>query len=103
MEEVSQSLLVKPAVHKDVLANFVDRLLKLSVDNLGLCKNAAVKIDQLKSERIEIQNTVVDLQQTQLKVQAEKVRETVVASVQDSVKTEMRTWSDIVRKNVKTT
>ena len=61
------------------------------------------EIDKLKSERIEIQNTVVDLQQTQLKEQAEKVRETVVASVQDSVKTEMRTWSDIVQKNVKTT
>ena len=103
VEEVSQSLLVKPAIHKDVLANFVEELLKLSVDNLGLCKNAAVKIDRLKSERIEIQNTVVDLQKTQLKVQAEKVHATVVASVQDSVKTEMRTWSDIVQKNVKTT
>ena len=103
VEEVNQSLLVKPAVHKDVLANFVEKLLKLSVDNLELCKNAAVKIDKLKSERIEIQRTVVDLQQTQLKEQAEKVRETVVASVQDSVKPEMRTWSDIVQKNVKST
>ena len=95
--------MLKPAVHKDVLANFVEKLLKLSVDNLELCKNAAVKIDKLKSERIEIQKTVVDLQQTQLKEHAEKVRETVVTSVQDSVKTEMRTWSDIVQKNVKTT
>ena len=103
VEEVNPSLMLKPAVHKDVLANFVEKLLKLSVDNLELCKNAAVKIDKLKSERIEIQKTVVDLQQTQLKEQAEKVRETVVTSVQDSVKTEMRTWSDIVQKNVKTT
>ena len=55
VEEVNQSLMVKPAVHKDVLANFVEKLLKLSVDNLELCKNAAAKIDKLKSERIEIQ------------------------------------------------
>ena len=78
VEEVNQSLIVKPAVNKDVLANFVEKLLKLSVDNLELCKDAAVKI-QLKSERIEIQKTVVDLQQTQLKVQAKQVLETVVA------------------------
>ena len=66
VEEVKQQLLVKPACHKDTLANYVEKLLKLSAENLEPCKkNAAAKIDQLKSERLEIQKTVVDVQQTQ--------------------------------------
>ena len=47
-------MFIRKDVHKDILANFVEELLKLSVNNLELCKNAAVKIDQLKSERIKI-------------------------------------------------
>ena len=67
LEEVNQALLAKPNLgNKDTLASFVDKLLKLSTCNLANCQAAAVKIDQLKSERIEIQQTVIDLQNRQL-------------------------------------
>ena len=61
LEEVNQALLAKPNLcNKDTLASFVDKLLKLSTCNIANCQ--IVKIDQLKSERIEIQQTVIDLQ-----------------------------------------
>lgn len=98
VEEVNHALLAKPNLcNKDTLASFVDKLLKLSTCHLANCQAAAVKIDQLKSERIEIQQTVIDLQKRQL----QQVQETVEASVKDSVKTEITTWSEIVQKNVK--
>ena len=98
LEEVNQALLAKPNLcNKDTLASFVDKLLKLYTCNLANCQAAAVKIDQLKSERIEIQQTVIDLQNRQL----QQFQESVEASVKDSVKTEITTWSEIVQKNVK--
>ena len=99
VEEVSHALLMKPsACTKDALASFVEKLLKLSTSNVEFCHTAAMEIDQLKSERIAIQQTVIDLQQKQL----QQVQATVEASVKDSVKTEISTWSDIVKNNVKT-
>ena len=63
--------------NKETLASFFDKLLKLSTCNLTNCQAAAVKIDQSKSERIEIQQTVIDLQKRKL----QQVQETVEASV----------------------
>ena len=97
VEEVTHAVLMKPrSCSKDALASFVEKLLKLSISNLEFCRTAAVKIDQLKSERIEIQKTVIDLQQEQL----HQVQDAVKSSVKDSVKTEITMWSDIVKKNV---
>ena len=95
VKDVNHALLMKP--NKDVLASFVEKLLQLSTNHLELCRTAAVKIDQLKSERIDIQKTVIDIQQKQL----QQVQETVKSSVEDTVKTEITLWSDIVNKNSK--
>ena len=98
VDEVTHTLLMKPsACSKDALASFVEKLLKLSTSSLELCQNAVVNVDRLKSERIEIQQTVIDLQQKQLS----HVRDAVQSSVKDSVKTEISSWSDIVKKNMK--
>ena len=70
---------------KDALATFVERLLKLTSANIELCKSAGGQIDRLKTERIQVQETVIELQQKQM----QKVQETVKSSVQNSVKTEM--------------
>jgi hypothetical protein len=54
---------------------------------MELCKSSGGKIDRPKTERIQVQQTVIDLQQSQL----QQVKETVDSSVQKSVKTEMTT------------
>ena len=98
VDEVTHALLMKPsACSKDALAIFVLKLLKLSTSCLELCQNAAISVDRLKSERIEIQQTVIELQQKQLN----QVQDAVKSSVKDSVKTEISSWSDIVKKNMK--
>ena len=94
VDEINHSLLMKS--NKDPLADFVEQLLKVTFGTVDLCKAAVGTIDQLKTERIEIQQTVIDLQKTQL----QHVHETVKTSVKDSVKTEISTWSSIVQKNV---
>ena len=98
VHEIDHTLLMKPSCcSKDTLAGFVERLLKLSSANIELCKSAGGQIDRLKTEKMEVQQTVIELQQKQL----QKVQETVKSSVHDSVKTEISLWSEIVQKNSK--
>ena len=52
-----------------------------------LCKSAAGKMDKLKSEKIEDQRLLIEFQQGQIN------------SEQDTVKSEMKSWADIVKKN----
>ncbi|KAL5268386.1 hypothetical protein ACHWQZ_G002296 [Mnemiopsis leidyi] len=56
--------------------------------HISVCKSAAAKIDELKSQVLVDQKTVIECQQKQLE------------SVKTAVKTEIRSWSDIVRTNV---
>lgn len=79
VEELNHTVLMK--VNKDPLAKFVENLAKLWKNNVELCKAAAGKIDDLKSEQITSQKMLVGLQQQQLH------------AVQDTVKTEMKSWS----------
>ena len=105
VDEINHSLLMKQSCcSKDALATFVERLLKLTSANIELCKSAGGQIDQLKTERIQVQQTVIDLQQKQM----QQVQETVKSCVQNSVKTEMNLcgdepmlWSDVVQRNTK--
>jgi hypothetical protein len=55
--------------------------------NMQLCKSAAGKIDELKSEKIADQRLLLEMQQGQIN------------SVQDTVKSEMKSWADVVKKN----
>ena len=62
VDKVTHALLMKPsACTKDALASFVEKLLKLSTSSFELCQNAAINVDRLESQRIEIQQTVIDL------------------------------------------
>ena len=78
VEELNHSALMK--LNKDTLANLVEKLAKLLPSNIELCKSAAGTLDNVKTELIEVQRE-------QLK------------SVQNTVQTEMRSWSDVVKKN----
>ena len=89
VENLNHTALMK--WNKDPLADWVEKLSKLLSDNIGLCKTAASKIDKLQSEQIASQSKLIAIQQDKLD------------AVQDTVKTEMKSWSDIVKKNCDTT
>ena len=55
---------------------------------MRVCKAAAAKIDELKTEKLADQKSLIDCQPKQLE------------SVKTAVKTEMKSWSDIVKTNV---
>ncbi|KAL5256543.1 hypothetical protein ACHWQZ_G011706 [Mnemiopsis leidyi] len=84
--EVSESALMK--LNKNPLAQIVNSLVNLIEQNVELCKSAAGKMDQLKSDKIADQKLLIDLQKTQIN------------SVQETVKSEMKSWADVVKKNV---
>jgi len=86
--ELNHSVLMK--MNKDTLADFVSNLSTLMTDNIHLCKAAAGAIDQLKTEQLASQKTIIEQQEHQLN------------SVKKTVQTEMKTWSDIVKKNCET-
>ena len=85
VEALSHSALMK--MNKDQLANFVESLSKSLVSSIELSKSAAGTIDELRSEKIVYQQQQIDQQKEQL------------TSVQQTVQTEIQSWTDIVKKN----
>ena len=83
--EVTETALNK--LHKPPLVKFVSTFLNLVEKNVELCKCAAGKMDILKSEKIADQKRLIDIQQEQIN------------SVQETVKSEMKSWADVVQKN----
>ena len=83
--EATESALMK--LNKNPLAKFVNSLLHLVEKNVELCKSAAGKIDQLKTEKIADQKLLIEFQKGQ------------ISSVQETVKSEMKSWADVVKKN----
>ena len=86
VEELSPTVLAK--LNKGPLSKMIIDLAKLIKENVRVCKAAAAKIDELKTEKLLDQKSLIDCQQKQLE------------SVKTAVKTEMKTWSDIVKTNV---
>ena len=86
VSEVTESVLIAK-LHKNPMAKIVISLLNLVEQNIELCKCAAGKIDEMKSEKIAEQKQLIDMQQGQ------------IDSVQETVKTEMKSWTDVVKKN----
>ena len=78
IEKLNHSALMK--LNKDTLAQLVEKLSKLLPSNIELCKSAAGTLDSVKTELIEVQRE-------QLK------------SVKNTVQTEMRSWTDVVKGN----
>ena len=84
--ELNHSTLMK--LNKDALVNYVKNLANLVDENIDLCKLAACEVDQLKSEQIKNQKKIIEAQQEQL------------ISVQETVKTEFRSWADVTKTNI---
>ncbi|KAL5250018.1 hypothetical protein ACHWQZ_G015934 [Mnemiopsis leidyi] len=87
VEDLNPTVLANK-LNKNTLAKMVVDLAILMHNNISVCKSAAAKIDELKSRVLVDQKTVIECQQKQLE------------SVKTAVKTEIRSWSDIVRTNV---
>ena len=84
--DICQSALNK--LNKGPLQTFLVSMVKMYEKNVNLCKAAAAKFDELKSEQIEVQKRLISIQTDQ------------IDSVQKSVRTEMKSWADVARKNV---
>ena len=83
--EINETVLMR--LNKNPLAKFVESLVNVIGKNVDLCKAAAGKIDQLKTEKIADQKLLLKFQQGEAK------------SVQETVKSEMKSWADIVKKD----
>ena len=60
VSELSEESLLK--LHKKPLANIIISLVNAFEMNLSICKSAAEKIDELKSEQIELQKNLIGIQ-----------------------------------------
>merc|ERR1712023_309292 len=73
-------------LNKNSLSDIILRLVNLCEKNVNTCKSAASKLDQMKTEQIENQKKLLEFQQER------------IDSVQQTVKTELKSWADVVKK-----
>ena len=87
--ELNETVLMK--LNKNQLVNIIISMVNLFDENVKTCKSAASKIDELKSEQIELQKKFIDLQSEQA--------ETVKSTVKSELNIGLKSWSDVVKKN----
>ena len=87
--ELNETVLIK--LHKDSLTDMIVNLVHVFEQNMNLCKVAAERIDELKTEQIDQQRKLIAIQNSQMN--------SVQTAVTSGLKQEMRSWSDIVKKN----
>ena len=80
------SVTVLEKLKKAELISAVLSLVTVCENNLDLCKSAAEKIDELKDSKISYQREIIEAKKSQLNF------------VQKTVKTELKSWSDVVKK-----
>ena len=76
---------------KDILADIIVNLVQVFEKNMNLCKIAAEKIDDLKTEQIDQQKKLLALQNSKMN--------SMQTAVTSELKQEIKSWSDIVKKN----
>ena len=85
--ELNGPLLTNTKFTKSTLANFVISFISLVEENVNLCKSAAEKVEKLKDEQISNQQKLIKIQQDQSN------------SVEQTVKSEFKSWADVAKKN----
>ena len=78
---------------KDTLVNFVVHIAGMMDRNRLILRSAAVQIEELKSEQIQNQKSVIDLQTELIQSKGSQVE-----AVQETVKSEVKSFSDAVRQ-----
>ena len=89
LSELNETVLMR--LNKNQLVNTIISLVNVFDENISTCKSAAEKIDELKSEQIELQKNCLGLQSDQL--------ETVKTAVKSELSVGLKSWSDVVKKN----
>ena len=78
-------------LNKGPLANIIISLVNVFEENVGICKSAAEKVDELKSEQIKLQQRLISLQDNQI--------DSVRTTVKSELSTGLKSWSEVVKKN----
>ena len=91
LERLSKSTVMK--TDKGVLANLVVSVAGVLGKSRTALHSAAVSIEELKSDQIQNQKTLLKLQDTLIQSKAEQVE-----AVQTTVKTEIRSFSDVIKQ-----
>ena len=89
---LNQATLMKQ--NKDNLVNFVKRLADSMSRSQLLLRSAATTIDELKSNNLKSQSSVISLQQEVIGMKSEKLD-----AVKSTVQTELKTWASVVKKS----
>ena len=84
---LSDSMLDK--VKKPDLIKVIRSFISVCEENIDLCRSAAEKIDELKDSNLTSQRELIECQKSETN------------SIQTAVKSELKTWSDVVKKNIK--
>ena len=92
IDNLKQPMLMKQ--NKDTLSSFVQNLTGVLSKSRTLLKSAVAKIDELKNDHLTSQKSVINLQEELIKNKSEQID-----SVKTTVKTEMKSWTDIVKQS----
>lgn len=92
IEIMKQPMLMKQ--NKDNLVGFVQSLAGVVNRSQLMLRSAAAKIDELKSDNLKNQRSLISLQNEVIQNNSEQLD-----SVKDTVKTEMKTWAGVVSKS----
>ena len=87
--ELNATVLMR--LNKDSLTDMIVNLVHVFEQSMNLFKVAAERIDELKTEQIDQQRKLIAIQNSQMN--------SVQTAVTSGLKQEMRSWSDIVKKN----
>ena len=80
--------------NKDILVGFVQNLAGAVNKSQSLLKSAAAKIDDMKSDTLNNQRTLIALQTEVIQKNSEQLK-----SVETTVKEEIKTWAGVVTKS----
>lgn len=89
---LDQAVLMKK--NKDMLVNFVRGLAGAVNRSQAMLRSSAATIDQLKSDNLRNQTSLISLQQQVIQKKSEQLK-----SVETTVKEEIKTWAGVVTKS----
>ena len=92
IDNMNHGMLMKQ--NKETLANFVEALTGVLSKSQNLLKSAAANIDELKTDQLKSQKSVINLQEELIRNKSEQLD-----SVKTTVKTEMKSWTDVVKQS----
>ena len=87
---------MKPQIQKNVIAGLIENLVGVLDFTQNALKSVSTKMEELQSELIVEQKSVIKLQKELISSSSDQIE-----AVQSTVKTEMRTFADIVKEGSK--